>query len=286
VTRDVQLLLAWFERQEALTASIGFRLPEAGEDVSAALAQYEEQHAAMLARPALALATTVVQALPPELENHGRTVIESLRKTTRSRSQTQIETGLFDLNCLLSFQKAIVTDDIDARVAGASQDDWQSLADICLPLSSVREDLKGTFDKDGRGVTISSLNPNLRVGPAQNISTSSAGHADMVGFSITFGSPHVFVAEYKGRLFLKDGYHRCYGLLKRGIRLIPALYERAQSFADVHSGSNSLISQEYLLGPRPPRLVDFLDPTVSSKVSQQAFRKTIRIRAEEFVVNL
>jgi hypothetical protein len=101
-----------------------------------------------------------------------------------------------------------------------------------------------------------------------------------------FGTGHVHVVEYKGRHFLKDGYHRCYGLLARGITRVPAIYERARSFADVHSGGTTFVSQEYLLGTHPPMLTDFHCPAVSATVSQQAFRKVVRIRAEEFVVNV
>ena len=92
------------------------------------------------------------------------------------------------------------------------------------------------------------------------------------------------IAEYKGRYFLKDGYHRAYGLLKRGITRAPVLLQRGRTFNDVHSGSSSSVSHEHLFGAHPPMLTDFLDPTVSVVVEQQVFRKVVRIHAEEFVI--
>lgn len=284
--RNVRVLLGWFERHDAITALLGFRMPEPGENVSAQVITYETQRSAVLARPAFVPPSCVIEPFPPEIEEHGKAVLKSLEQTGQSSPHPRLKTGIVDLTCILSIQKAIALDDIAARVGAVSQNDWQSLADLCLPLRPVQEDLKGTFDKDGKGVTISSLNPNLRVGVVQNISLSEKGSIDVIGFPVSFGSPHVSITEYKDRYFLKDGYHRCYGLLSRNIRKVPAIYQKAESFADIHSGNTSLISQEHLLGNCPPSLTDFLDVTVSSTVSQQAFRKAVRIRAEEFVINL
>jgi hypothetical protein len=235
-----------------------------------------------------------VVPLPDAIADCGEALLKTLRPAgqppTSGHAQSagpSLSAGIVDLTRLISFQRAVNLEQIADRVTAASPDDWPALADICLPSGvAMEEDLHGTFDKDGRGVTITSLNPNLRVGHVRTVTAPEGGGARVIGFTLMFGTRHVHVVEYKGRHFLKDGYHRCYGLLARGITRVPAIYERARSFADVHSGSTTFVSQEYLLGTHPPMLTDFHRPDVSVTISQQAFRKVIRIRAEDFVVNL
>lgn len=286
--RQVQVLLAWLERADAVSALLGFRMPAPGEDVSLHVATHESQRQALLARPAFDGPPPEVEPLPPEIVDRGEAVLRTLRATNLPPGITdgRFSAGIVDLTRLLSFQKAVALEHISQRVDAATPDDWPALADICLPPASAEEDLSGTFDKDGRGVTITSLNPNLRVSAVRTVTAADEAGSRVIGFTLLFGTPHVHVAEYKGRYFLKDGYHRCYGLLARGITRAPVILERARSFLDVHGGGSTLVPQEYLLGTHPPRLTDFHDPAVSATVSQQALRKAIRIRAEEFVVNV
>jgi hypothetical protein len=69
--------------------------------------------------------------------------------------------------------------------------------------------------------TASSANPNLRiasqVGPLPVV---PAGFA--LGFALTAGSSFMQVGRYRGRHYMRDGYHRAFGLLSRGITVVPA----------------------------------------------------------------
>lgn len=285
--RPVQVLLAWLDRMEAISALLGFRLPAEGEDVSVHATTYEAQRAALLARPAFVPAPLAIDPLPASIAERGEATLRTLRPAIETRDvATRLSAGIVDLSRLLSFQKAVNLEHITQRVAAAAPDDWDALAELCLPAAAPDEELSGTFDRDGHGVTITSLNPNLRVSPVRTVTAPDGTASRVIGFTLMFGTPHVHVVEYSGRWFLKDGYHRCYGLLARGITRVPAIVERARSFADVHGGGATLISQEYLLGAHPPVLGDFHDPALSATVSQQVLRKVVRIRAEEFVVNV
>jgi hypothetical protein len=285
--RQVRVLMAWFERMDAISALLGFRMPAEGEDVSLAAATYQAHRAALLARPPFEPEPMAIEPLPAAIADRGEAVLRRLRPSVEAAgTSSRLAAGLVDLRYVLSFQKAVSLEEIGKRVAAVSADDWKSLADVCLPVDGVEEELSGTYDRDGHGLTLTSLNPNLRVGPVRTVVMPDGSGARLIGFALMFGTPHVHVVEYRGRYFLKDGYHRGYGLLSRGITRVPAIVERARTFGDVHGGATTLVSQEYLLGTHPPRLMDFHDPAVSATVCQQALRKAIRIRAEDFVMNV
>jgi hypothetical protein len=282
--RDVRVLLPWLERREALVALLGFRMPLQNEDITALNTHCDLQYAALKARPAFDAPAPDIEPLPPELESIGQAFMASLAPAmVRDK---QIRVGIVDLTNVLSVQKMVAIEAAEKRVESISQNDWSRLMQICLPAATTGERIEGVFDKDGGGLTISSDNPNLRVSPVQQIKRSAFQNDELIGFNVTFGFAHVQVTRYRDRCFLKDGYHRCYGLLARGIRKIPCAYSESQSFADVTDGSTLFISQEHLAGPRPPRVTDFLDPSLSATVQKQTFRKVVRIRAEEFVVNV
>jgi hypothetical protein len=284
--RHLRVLLAWFDRHEAVSAQLGFRVPEAAEDVSTLRSIHDGFRAARLARAPFDTPLRPLGTLPDEIAAHGASCCAAVTAAMDAAAAECFSPAVVDLSQVLSLQKAIAVDDIDTRVGRLAADDWTGLAALCLPIGDPVDDLlHGTFDKDGRGVTIASLNPNMRVTGVQNVLVPGSG-ARVVGFQIIFGTPHLHVVEYKGRRVLKDGYHRAYGLMSRGITRVPCVFERAGSFADVHSGASSLISPEDLLGPHPPLIADFFDPMMSMTVEQQNFRKVIRIRAEEFAVSV
>jgi hypothetical protein len=286
VKRNIQVLLGWFEARDAIAALRGFRVPEAGADVSVEAAEFQRRHRAVQERLPYADRSMTIELLPAHLVSQGEAVIEAMLPQATAEARSRFATVSVDLTRVISFQKAVTLEDDEARFGAIQAHNLDSLFELCLPSQRVEEDLTGTFDRDGKGVTITSMNPNLRLGPVQSVELPNSNGVKLLGFPLVFGSPYVHVVEYKGRYFLKDGYHRCYGLLRRGISRVPVVLQKGRSFSDVHGGGSSFIAPEHLLGEHPPMLTDFLDPAVSATVEQQAFRKTVRIRAEEFVINL
>lgn len=282
MNRPVRILLPWLEPREAVSALLGFRMPEKGEDVAPQLSLYAEKRANVEARPPFVAAPPDLAPLPPEHRQRGDEFLASI-----GAHGTGTRVGIIDLECVLSFQKVVALDQIDERLSGVTAEDWPALLDLCIPTSRPDEPLSGTYDRDGKGLTITSLNPNLRVSAVQQVNRRMNGvDEQLIGFTVTFGTNWVNVVEYRGRAFLKDGYHRCYGLLGRGIRRVPCAYTVATSFNDVHGPASSHISQEHLLGPHPPFVTDFHDDSISVPGEQRAFRKVVRIHAEELVVHI
>jgi len=138
--------------------------------------------------------------------------------------------------------------------------------------------------------TIASENPNLRVGgmaQSQAAATAASGAQmpiNIYGFFVTFGGPWMQAAEFQGRWFLRDGYHRAFHLLARGISRVPCIAVSAHSLEDLGLVRPGFVGAEVLLGDRPPVVSDFHDDRWSVNGSLPRIRKVVRIRAEEFVV--
>ncbi len=91
------------------------------------------------------------------------------------------------------------------------------------------------------------------------------------------------IVQYRGRSFVRDGYHRAAGLLRRGVFVAPCIFINAQSFDQVGTPPGSF-TYETLFGDRPPTLSDFWDDKVARSIQQVSVRKVVRVRGEEFVV--
>jgi hypothetical protein len=125
--------------------------------------------------------------------------------------------------------------------------------------------------EDQRTLVVRSRNPNVQ------ISLSGATACA----TVTTGSPFVEVAEYRGRWFLRDGYHRCYQLLQQGLDTVPAVIVRARSLEELGAASPKFFSEEVLFSERPPMVVDFLDEDLTVTYFRHRLVKVIRATVEE-----
>ena len=96
-------------------------------------------------------------------------------------------------------------------------------------------------------------------------------------FFVSMGASYVQVAQYQGRSFLRDGYHRAAGLLHVGVSRVPAVVIDAPSFQFITSAPG-LFDHEVAFSDRAPRLADFWDDSVSADALQPAVRMVVRIR--------
>jgi hypothetical protein len=78
---------------------------------------------------------------------------------------------------------------------------------------------------------------------------------------------------------LRDGYHRAYRLLQRGVHRIPAVVIYARTFGELGA------VEPWGLWRSPffevAELVDFLDGNLVPRYERTALRKVIRIRVEQ-----
>jgi hypothetical protein len=99
------------------------------------------------------------------------------------------------------------------------------------------------------------------------------------GFVVTVGVSFVQVVRFQDRYVLRDGYHRAFGLLSRGITHVPAFvrdFDTAENLAPA-----GMLPHGAWLGPRPPVLRDYHDDLVSESVTLPDGRRMVVIQALE-----
>jgi hypothetical protein len=134
------------------------------------------------------------------------------------------------------------------------------------------------FDAAKNAWILSSPNPNLRV--IGNFSAAVGVGYTGFGFAVALQQSYLQVAGLNGRYFLRDGYHRAYGLLAAGIKRVPALVKDFGTFEEVGM-PQGLLPQSAYLGNKPPVLADYLNEIVSIETSVPITQKMIVVQALE-----
>jgi hypothetical protein len=281
--RSARVLIGWLPPKDAVNQLLG-RNPTPMDDLTAVNQAIASSRAAVLRRPATVISDPVVEG--------DRSILERVADRPEVHAvfaDVSWRVEWVDLTRVLSVQKMITADGLEMRVAEAAHDP-EALVELCLPAAQPVPPLGAFADSDGHGFALSSLNPNLRV-VGNNVAEALVSASPEVPpqkvqaftFFVTMGASYVQVARYRGRSFLRDGYHRAAGLLRVGVSRVPAVVIDAPSYQLITSAPG-LFDHEVAFGDRAPTLADFWDDSVSADALQPAVRKVVYLRAEEFVV--
>jgi hypothetical protein len=228
-------------------------------------------------RPAGVEQDALITSVPAELAEH----VKALKASAAAKPMHDEgwKVALVDLTRVCAFQPAIVSDQALARVQAAAKDDLASIAAITLPLTQ-GDQLPIQYDPIHQAWTVTSANPNLRIaGNVGPLPVSPGGAA--LGFAVVALPSFLQVGRYNGRHFLRDGYHRAFGLLSRGITIVPAFVRDITKFEELMPDPRTMLPQDSYQGQRPPVLTDYLDDTVSAAVELPAAHKMIIIQGLE-----
>jgi hypothetical protein len=210
----------------------------------------------------------------------------SLSDQLASRSEAVAASGEFDglnwhlavvdLRKLIAFQRQIRFTSYD-RQQYEPMSNWQRLLDFGLPVKRALPHYSVTTASDGKSLTIRSECPNLSVRFAHG-----ADHSlDSVQLVAHSGSPYCEVASYRGRWFLRDGYHRSFLLLQQGKYKMPAVVVKAETLAELGAIGYRFFSEETLFSGRPPMVSDFLDDEMVACFSGPMQEKYMKISIQE-----
>ena len=186
--------------------------------------------------------------------------------------------GIVDLRCLLAFQRRLVFDPALPTPVKPQQEDWSALHSLCFaPPRSTEYRVTAQMHSDkGLDITLQSANPDLHLHLAEPVARNAVSSLVLYG-----GSPFFEVAEYRGRWFLRDGYHRAYYLLQAGIHSMVAIIIRARTIDELGATQPWFFCEDLLFSDCPPQVTDFLDDSLVVNYNRPRLTKTIRIQIEE-----
>jgi hypothetical protein len=186
--------------------------------------------------------------------------------------------GVVDLRRLLAFQRRLIFSVTRDSPPVPPQDDWPQLISLAMgPRRGTRHRLVCNESATGcLDISLHASNPDLQLRLSPH-----AGQGEDSLLSFYGGSPFFEVAEFRGRWFLRDGYHRAYRLLQAGVYYVPAVVIRARSLEELGATQPWFFNEEHLFSDRPPGVADFLDENLVLEYERAALRKVIRIRIDE-----
>jgi hypothetical protein len=182
--------------------------------------------------------------------------------------------GVVDVRPLIAFQRRLVFDPQIALPLAPEANDWGAL----MALSFGREksiEYELIHDAVAQTIVLRSSNPNLHFRTSSDPAAPLAVHA---------GGPFFEVACFRGRWFLRDGYHRAYTLLKAGIFAVPAVIVQAQTIEELGATQPWFFPEEILFSEIPPLVTDFLDDDVVLEYDRPAMVRTLQITMQERLV--
>jgi hypothetical protein len=211
--------------------------------------------------------------------------IQGLLKVAAQREDLQSEyedldwtLAVIDIRRLLAFQRRLVFGCVSQAPILPERHDWPQL--ISLAIGSQRSTehvlIHDHSEENQLDIRLHSSNPDLRLRlhPKTKV-------GELLPLSLNGGSPFFEVAEFRGRWFLRDGYHRAYHLLKAGMDRMPVVVIYARSIEELGATAPWFFNEEQLFSARPTQVTDFLDDNMILCYERTALRKVIRIHIEE-----
>lgn len=184
-----------------------------------------------------------------------------------------------DLKRVIAFQPTVFSDSAIERVADVDPSSWESIARVTLPITAP-ESLPVQFDPARKCFHVVSRNPNLQaVQPFAGPVATPQGIISVIGFVVGAPTSFLVVGEFDSRYYLRDGYHRAYGLLHAGISTVPGLVRHIDTIEELVPPG--MLPQAAYRGPRPPFVADYLDDVVATTVLLPAQQRLVAIQALE-----
>lgn len=181
--------------------------------------------------------------------------------------------AIVDLRKLLAFQRRLCFDSVLPKVftRRVEERDWGQIFDLALPkmLHHCPPRIRRLSETE---VEFRSANPNFRIEFSASFERDNG-----CAWSLSYGSPYMEVACYRGRWFLRDGYHRAYRFLKRGIFAVPAVVIEAETLEVLGAAQPWFFSEETLFSAHPPKLLDFQNKRLVLEYDRPAWEKVIRL---------
>ncbi|MBT9331251.1 hypothetical protein [Paracidobacterium acidisoli] len=187
------------------------------------------------------------------------------------------ELAVVDLRRLLAFQRRIEVCG-NGTLPWNSDASWERRLDLALPHAAAPSPQFSVRRSSPHAMQIETLSPNATV----RLHCADEAGQQMPHFVFGAGSPYMEAAAYRGRWFLRDGYHRSVALLRSGISQVPVVMVHARLLAELGAGKSWFFPEETLFSEQPPRLADFIEESLTCCYTRRVQQRGWRISLEEY----
>lgn len=271
--RPVRVLIGWLTLDEGHLWLSG-RVPQAQPN-DAHIARCQRARDIVAQRPPGIDQSTAFTDVPASLASHFA-ALDANPRFAQVRADIG-EPKMVDLTKICAAQATVVVEAALERTKAIAPDDRAAIAELTLPTQPRGQKAVVNFDQRKNAWVLSSPNPNLRVLGHFN-GDPDGFHA--FGFLAETSMSYLHVAGVRGRYFLRDGYHRAYGLLSAGITMVPAFVKNHASI-EAAAMPPGLLPQDAFLGDRPAMLTDYLNVDVSAPAEIPMTQRVVIIQALE-----
>jgi hypothetical protein len=179
--------------------------------------------------------------------------------------------AMVDLTKLVAFQRRVIF-----STSGHTVDVSGEPLQLAFPESAPPR-FDAERSEDGQSLTLWTGDPNFSVA----VDKAHSPTASSFSLELKTGSPFIEVAGYRGRWFLRDGYHRAFMLLRAGVKCIPAVVFSVRSIEGLGACQPWFFDEAVLFARRPPLVMDFHDRALTVQYERPLRRKVIRVSVRE-----
>jgi hypothetical protein len=224
---------------------------------------------------------------PVALPDAAAPAVEAVKQRPAFRrfyeSVADYQFGMVPVAALLSPQWHADLDYVD-ELAGRLADapDACALVRFAMPEGAITEPIV-----HGNQVVFTSPRPDLNVANVPDVRPTADGGLEIVMRASSRPNYLQVAVLEDGRLFLVNGVHKALALYRRGHRQIPCVWRKVHRLEEAGCNmQSSMFGDPTFKGPRPARVLDFLDGRVAVPVVMPSTYQVIRVTAllEQFQV--
>lgn len=166
---------------------------------------------------------------------------------------------LVELDPVLAFQFHVFTERTDDLCAALSHPPTMGeLLSVCLPLD-LEQPATG-MSMQPNSLSLWSHSMNFRVHHFGQVGLDPGQKFAAFGIVVGPAFPLMQVIQFEGRCFLRNGYHRAYGLKKKGVTHVPCLFFETDDYAKIGApGGNATFERALLESADPPTCAHLTD---------------------------
>lgn len=194
-------------------------VPPSGSNQSALRKQWQDA-TRQLGAPFPNAGTPTVESVPSQFDGYLGGV-KSRREYAGAFKDKNWKFQMVEVAPLLAFQYHVLVDHSDNRCATVKDvPSIDEMIKLCLPQQPENYQIQTTVTD--RSAVIKCSNLNVNIGARGVIEIDPRGPKP-IGILVSGNLPFVEVSRFNGYCYLRNGYHRAYGLARRGATHIPCV---------------------------------------------------------------